>query len=242
MQSKDERRWTVSSRYNPILTPSNNLSMTPGFSGLPAHTNDPSIRPDGPLPRYAVIDTCVLMSTILKNLLLRLAQNNLFEPVWADYIGEEWRRNASRVWEVSEEEIAAEWQAMQDAFPQANMGVVHQFETGLARSDPKDWHVIAAGRAALSLYPARSVCILTRNLRDFNRSELRQFGLSLYSPDEFLVKCYEAEPDLLMQLLTLIPSDAAAIGRPAEPLEAVLRRERLFRLNNLILQDANAAA
>ena len=216
--------------------------MNPGFSDLPAHSNDATIHPGGPLPHYVVIDTCVLMSTILKNLLLRLAQNDLFEPVWADYIGEEWRRNASRVWEVSEEDIAAEWQAMQEAFPRANMGVVNQFETGLSRSDPKDWHVIAAGRAALSLEPDYSVCILTRNLRDFNRSELRQVGLSLYSPDEFLVKCYEVAPDLLMQLLTLIPDDAAAIGRPAEPLEAVLRRERLFRLNNLILQDANAAA
>lgn len=149
------------------------------------------------LPQRVVLDTCVLMSTILKNLLLRLAQSGMFEPVWGDYIGQEWRRNASRVWTVSEQDIAIQWQDMQSAFPRADMGIVSQLETGLSKSDPKDWHVIAAGRAALALYPGQSVCILTRNLRDFNRSELRLLGLSLFDPDQFLVKCYELDPDLL---------------------------------------------
>ncbi len=194
------------------------------------------------LPQRVVLDTCVLMSTILKNLLLRLAQSGIFEPVWADYIGQEWRRNASRVWAVSDKDIAVQWQDMQTAFPQADMGIVGEFETGLSKSDHKDWHVIAAGRAALALHPGQSVCILTRNLRDFNRSELRLLGLSLLDPDQFLVKCYELNPDLLVQLLALIPDDAVKIGRPREPLETVLKRERLFRLNSLIAQDVSAAA
>lgn len=194
------------------------------------------------LPQRVVLDTCVLMSTILKNLLLRLAQSGIFEPVWADYIGQEWRRNASRVWAVSDEDITAQWQDMQTAFPQADMGIVSEFETELSKSDRKDWHVIAAGRAALALHPGQSVCILTRNLRDFNRSELRLLGLSLLDPDQFLVKCYGLNPDLLVQLLALIPDDAVKIGRPREPLETVLKRERLFRLNSLIAQDVSAAA
>ncbi len=194
------------------------------------------------LPQYVVIDTCVLMSTVLKNLLLRLARAGLFQPIWADYIGEEWRRNASRVWDVPEAEIAAEWQQMQIAFPHANMGIVQQFEEGLHKSDPKDWHVIAAGRAALALYPGAGVGILTRNLRDFNRSELRACGLSLYSPDDFLVKCHDIDADLLIRLLDFIPADATRIGRPQEPLETVLRRERLFRLNALLTRQELATS
>lgn len=42
--------------------------------------------------------------------------------------------------------------------------------------------------------------------------------------------------------LALIPDDAVMIGRPREPLETVLKRERLFRLNSLIAQDVSAAA
>lgn len=190
------------------------------------------------LPELVVLDTCVLISTILKNLILRLAESGLFQPIWAEYIGEEWRRNASRIWDTSPALIEAEWQAMQQAFPQANMGIVNVFEADLSKSDPKDFHVIAAGRAALAAFPGKSACILTRNLRDFNRSELRQHGLSLLSPDEFLVLCHERDPERFVQLLALIPDDAVAIGRPVEPLETVLRRERLFRLNNLLMQDA----
>jgi len=213
--------------------------MNSGFPDTAAERDSAAI---SPLPQRVVLDTCVLMSTILKNLLLRLAQSGLFEPVWADYIGQEWRRNASRVWAVSEQDIAMQWQDMQSAFPRADMGVVSEFETGLSKSDPKDWHVIAAGRAALARYHGQSVCILTRNLRDFNRSELRLLGLTLFDPDQFLTKCYELNPDMLLQLLALIPDDAVKIGRPREPLEAVLKRERLFRLNSLIAQDVNAAA
>ncbi len=181
--------------------------------GAPANLNGRDL-----LPQCAVLDTCVLMSTVLKSLLLRLAQSGMFEPVWADYIGQEWRRNASRVWTVSDEEISLLWQDMQTAFPRADMGIVSAFETGLTKSDPKDWHVIAAGRAALALYPGRSVCILTRNLRDFNRSELRLLGLTLLDPDQFLIKCYERDPERFLQLLDRVPDDAIKIGRAREPL------------------------
>lgn len=219
---------------------SEDRSMNSGFPDTAAE-RDP-LAASNLLPQRVVLDTCVLMSTILKNLLLRLAQSGMFEPVWADYIGQEWRRNASRVWAVPEDDIAIQWQDMQAAFPRADMGIVNEFETGLSKSDPKDWHVIAAGRAALAQFRGQSVCILTRNLRDFNRSELRLLGLSLFDPDQFLIKCYELNPDLFMQLLALIPDDAVKIGRPREPLETVLKRERLFRLNSLIAQDVNAAA
>ncbi len=214
--------------------------MNSGFPDTAAECNP--LAASHLLPQRVVLDTCVLMSTILKNLLLRLAQSGMFEPVWADYIGQEWRRNASRVWAVSDEDITAQWQDMQTAFPQADMGIVSEFETGLSKSDRKDWHVIAAGRAALARHHGQSVCILTRNLRDFNRSELRLLGLSLFDPDPFLVKCYELNPDLLMQLLALIPDDAVKIGRPREALETVLKRERLFRLNSLIALDVSAVA
>ncbi len=229
-------------RYNQILPALTDHSMN---TGLPEATfrPDKSITTEiASVPQLVVLDTCVLISTVLKNLLLRLAQTGMFQPIWADYIGQEWRRNAARIWDVADTQILQEWQQMQLAFPQANMGVVSEFEAGLFKSDVKDWHVIAAGRAALSVYPERSACVLTRNLRDFNRSELREHGLSLFSPDDFLILCYEQNPELFMQFLALIPDDAVSIGKAAEPLETVLRRERLFRLSNLVMQDADTAA
>jgi len=198
-----------------------------------------SVVSPAPFPQYIVIDTCVLMSNVLRPLLLRLAQSAFFQPVWAEYIGVEWRRNASRIWNVAPEVLDSEWEKLQQQFPLANMGDVSTFEEGLKRSDKKDWHVIAAARAAQQKNPDSCISILTRNIKDFHRAEIRNLGLYLYNPDQFLVMCWERYQPHMLELFKLIPQDARKIGRPTEPLQTVLKRERLFRLNSLVLQSGS---
>src|SRR5690606_10254311 len=104
---------------------------------------------------------------------------------------------------------------------------------GLQRSDPKDWHVIAAARAIRARRPDASVGIVTRNIRDFNRAELRSYGIALLDPDQFLVRCWEQRPIQVSELLALLPGYAQAPGRALDPVDAILRRERLFRFNKV---------
>lgn len=186
-----------------------------------------------PLPGIVVLDTCVLLSNVLRRVFLALAAEGCFVPVWSQRIGEEWRRNAARIWGVAQADIDAQWAALQRAFPHADQGDVSAHEAGLHRSDPKDWHVIAAGRAAKDRFPARTAAIVTRNTRDFNRTELRGYGLTLHEPDELLVRCHTAQPELMGAIVPQAPVMAAAPGRAPDTLEAVLKRERLFRLNRL---------
>lgn len=185
------------------------------------------------LPGVLVLDTCVLLSNVLRRVFLALADEGCFVPVWSQRIGEEWRRNAARIWGVAQDDIDAQWAALQSAFPQADQGDVSGHEAGLLRSDPKDWHVIAAGRAAKGRHPTRTAAIVTRNTRDFNRTELRGYGLNLHEPDELLVRYHAAHPALMRMLVPQVPVMAAAPGRAPDTLEAVLKRERLFRLNRL---------
>lgn len=187
----------------------------------------------GAIPGIIVLDTCVLLSNVLRRFLLRLADQGCFIPVWSDRIGGEWCRNASRIWGVPLADIEAQWAALQDDFPLANQGDVSHHEHGLQRSDPKDWHVIAAGRAAKGRHPSRTAAIVTRNTRDFNRTELRGYGMSLFEPDDLLVRFLAAHPDLMKDLVPEVPGMAAPPGQPPASLEAVLKRERLFRLNRL---------
>lgn len=182
------------------------------------------------LPDMVVLDTCVLMSNALRWLLLSLGSHGCFRPVWSPVIADEWRRNAARIWGIDQAEVHARWDALQRAFPDASQGDIAQFKAGLVRSDPKDWHVIAAGRAALAARPDARVAVLTRNLKDFNRSELRRLGLGLFEPDRFLVECLWRHPDLVTDLLACLPGEVGA-----GPLAEVLKRERLFRLNRVIL-------
>lgn len=185
------------------------------------------------VPKYLVLDTCVLISNVLRGVLLRLAEQGCFQPVWSDVIGDEWRRNAARIWDVLPESIAQQWDELQLAFPLADQGDVRAFKEGLVYSDPKDWHVIAAARAVLAKQPDASVAVLTRNIRDFRRSELRQLGVGLMDPDQLLVACWQPYQEQLRSSLAVVPQELVEAGRALEPLDAILKRERLFRFNKL---------
>lgn len=187
--------------------------------------------------RLVVLDACVLMPTILRRLLLRLARAGCFAPVWSEKIGNEWRRNAARLWEVPLDELHAEWDAMNTAFPDADAGDCTAYEVGLRYSDPKDWHVIAAGlakraRSGLAINP--EVTVMTWNLKDFNRSELKRQALKVGSPDALLSQWFSQAPDAFRPPLSTLLQDASLVGRPSATVAQALHRERLFRLANLV--------
>lgn len=185
------------------------------------------------LPQVLVLDTCVLLSNLLRRWLLRLAELDCFQPAWSAIIGDEWQRNAARLWGVAPDDIHQQWLQLQHDFPNADQGDIQPYKSGLLRSDPKDWHVIAAARAAQARDPQVSVAILTRNTRDFNRSELRRLGLGLLDPDVFFLRCWQHHPDFMQALIQDVAVHTLSIGKPIEPTERVLKRERLFRLNRV---------
>lgn len=187
------------------------------------------------------------MSSILRPLLLRLARAGVFSPVWSARIGEEWIRNAARLWQVSTDDVAALWARMQEQFPDADAGDVRPYETGLRYSDAKDHHVIAAGlarRARSGLPRAPAVFVMTWNLKDFNRPEMRRAGLDVFDPDRLLAQWWARSPEIIRTALAATAGDVAALGREGEPLATTLHRERLYRLRTLVTQpgpdDASA--
>lgn len=207
------------------------------FSG-PAAVPILSLPP--PSPPFIVLDACVLMSGILRRLLLRLAEAGVFQPVWTERIGEEWRRNACRIWDIPPEVMADFWADMNARFPAALESDTQVYEASLRYSDPKDFHVIAAGlarRARCGLPQTPTVQVLTWNLKDFNRSELRRQGLDVYNPDRMLVQWWHAGPENMQDAIAQIPADYVALGRDPEPLTATLHRERLYALKNLVARQ-----
>lgn len=185
------------------------------------------------VPDVLVVDTCVLISSVLRVLLLRMAKSGWFAPVWSPIIGDEWRRTAARLWQTPVDDIAQQWDALQADFPHADMGDVSPYKSGLERSDRKDWHVIAAGRAAVIRYPGSTVAVVTRNIKDFHRAELRQLGLYLFDPDQLMSRFWSHDADHVRRALAELPDHSLVPGRKPETLEALLKRERLFRLNRL---------
>lgn len=181
-----------------------------------------------------VLDACIMMSGLLRPLLLNLAQKGLFRPLWTDKIGQEWQRNAARLWPIDPALLQDEWQRMQVLFPEANMGDVTEFETALKHTDRKDKHVAATGIAAVHAQKSNPVSVLTWNIKDFSRSELRRQQLGLIDPDRLLAQWWPAERHALSNALNATVNELVDSGRrQPEPILNMLRRDRLFRLAGL---------
>jgi hypothetical protein len=178
-----------------------------------------------------VLDACILMSGLLRPLLLNLAKAGLLVPLWTDKIGQEWQRNTVRLWPIEPELLENEWQLMQEQFPHSNMGDVTEFEVDLRHTDRKDKHVAATGIAGVSRQVAQPISVLTWNLKDFSRSELRKQQLGLIDPDRLLSQWWATQSSLLQNHIDATIEDLFSKGRrQPEPVVVMLKRDRLFRL------------
>ena len=181
-----------------------------------------------------VLDACIMMSGLLRPLFLNLAKTGLFDPLWTDKIGQEWQRNAARLWPIDPELLKSEWQNMQEQFPAANMGDVTPYEASLKHTDRKDKHVAATGIAAVAAIHMGPISVLTWNLKDFSRSELRRQQLGLVDPDRLLSQWWPIHRHLLSEALDRTVNELVSSGRrQPESMSGMLRRDRLFRLAGL---------
>lgn len=190
-----------------------------------------------------VLDACVMMSGLLRPLLLNLASNGLFIPLWNDKIGQEWMRNAARLWPIDKDLLEQEWQKMQEMFPAANMGDVKEFEINLRHTDRKDKHVAATGVAAVARLVPGPINVLTWNLKDFSRSELRKQQLGLMDPDRLLSQWWTKHSlEIKSHIESTIDELISSGRREPEPVVALLKRDRLFRLAALYDRSVLASA
>ncbi|UXU73938.1 MULTISPECIES: RSP_2648 family PIN domain-containing protein [unclassified Paracoccus (in: a-proteobacteria)] len=178
----------------------------------------------------AVLDACVLYPAILRELLIGAARENLFQPVWAPRILEEWRRTAER----HGHSVDADITLLKQEFPQAltePVGVV----LGVDLPDPADLHV---AEAAVAAGAAR---IVTANLRDFPQRRLSSIGLRATHPDEFLRDLCRQHPQALRRIVDQALARARAAGSSLDQ-RTMLRLARLPRFGKAMLRmDAQDA-
>jgi predicted nucleic acid-binding protein len=106
-----------------------------------------------------VLDTCVLFKPLSCDTLLCIAEEGLYQPLWAEDILDELRRNLLRHG-VAETGVQHRIDQMLAHFP-GSMVCDYRTLTAAMTNHPKDRHVLAAavrGNAEL---------IVTENIRDF---------------------------------------------------------------------------
>lgn len=164
-------------------------------------------------PPVAVLDACVLVGVVRRELLLAAGRSGFFRPVWSDRIEGEWRRALLRDAPAgAEAAIDGEIALAKLAFPNALVRGWEALEGPLSLPDWNDRHVLAAAIAA------GTGLIVTDNLRDFPRRALAEHGVAAQSADEFLRGWAERRP-----------ADALAAARNADALDADALRARLKR-------------
>jgi predicted nucleic acid-binding protein len=153
----------------------------------------------------AVLDTCALYPFSLCDLLLRLADRELYDPYWSGRIMEELARNLMEHG-LTLQQAMHRTDQMHRAFPAAAVSGV-----AVARLEPrmtneaKDRHVLAAAVAA------RADAVITFNLSHFPSDACDPHGIEAIHPDQFLVDLHHLDPDVVEAEIT---AQAAALRRP----------------------------
>jgi predicted nucleic acid-binding protein len=161
----------------------------------------------------AVLDTNVLYPFSLRDTLLRLAELELYTPLWSARILEEMRRNLVER-QITADQAARIEAAMRAAFEEAEVDAaeIERLEPAMT-NDEKDRHVLAAAVAA------DSELIVTFDLDDFPSHACEPVGVEATHPDDFLLDLYDLNPEAVRAAL----EQQAADLNPAWPLDELLR-------------------
>ncbi len=175
----------------------------------------------------ALLDTCVLYPPVMREVLLAVARQGLYQPLWSPRILGEWQRRAERDGDqgvfVSGEvaRLSAHW-------PDALVKGHETLEPTLWLPDPADVHVLAAA------IKGNADHLITMNLRDFPRREVEGHGIGVTHPDAFLYGFWLSDRVAVERAVAEVLQVAREMsGEPLAP-RALLKRARLPRLGKAV--------
>ncbi len=166
-------------------------------------------------PKFvALLDACVLYPAPIRDLLLNLADVGLYTPKWTDRIQQEWTRNLLLNRPVlTATQLEQTTQAMNKAFPDANVVRYEALIDSLTLPDPDDCHVLAAA------IRCQADIIITANLKDFPVAVLSLFDLEVQHPDEFAANLIDLDP---RSALAAFKQQVSCLRKPPMTAEQVL--------------------
>lgn len=169
-------------------------------------------------------DACTIYGITLSDLLLRLADEGAFRPLWSDEVLEEVRRNPVSGG-ISPVGIDRRLDVMRTYFPDALVTGHDELVEGLS-CDPKDRHVLAAA------VRAKADALVTFNVRDFPDESLEAFDVELVHPDVFLLDQLDLYPGMITRVLRELSEDYIDPPQSVEDVLGTLRRAGVPRFTD----------
>ncbi|MBT3140849.1 PIN domain-containing protein [Phaeobacter gallaeciensis] len=171
-----------------------------------------------------VLDTCVLFPTVMREMLMGVADLGHFTPLWSTRILGEWARAAVKLGPTGTMQAEAEIALLRAAWPAAELPPAPGVEARLWLPDPADVHVLAtaiSGSADL---------IVTLNAKDFPRRTLSEEGLDRIDPDAFLCNFWREDPESVALIGAKVLAEARRLSGDAWDMRPLLKKARLPRL------------
>jgi predicted nucleic acid-binding protein len=160
----------------------------------------------------ALLDTCVLWPSLQRDLLLSLAAEGLYRPVWSDAILEELEMHETQklIARGTDPDRASELahfllERMRASFDDALVEGWEGLDGTYNLPDPDDEHVVAAAVVG------GAGAIVTHNVRDFPPDRLPPH-LGLVRPAEFLLNTVSLDPRRALRAVTEIAERSGRKG------------------------------
>ncbi len=176
----------------------------------------------------AVLDTCVIYPTVMREMLLGAAKLGHFTPVWSARILEEWARAARKLGPEGEAQARAEIALVQAQWPGAEQPASHGTEQRLWLPDTTDIHVLATA------VTSSADVIVTVNAKDFPKNILAEEGLHRRDPDGLLHEFWLSESEGLTQIATTVLAEANRLSGDQWTLRSLMKKARLPRLGKAL--------
>jgi predicted nucleic acid-binding protein len=172
----------------------------------------------------AVLDACVLVPPILREILLAVAARGLFEPCWSERILEEWARASAKFGPTAEAEVRLRIAFLRAAFPRACLPAAPGVEGRIHLPDMNDAHVLAVAIAG------SADAIITVNAVDFPRHILAEDKIARRDPDGFLWELWSGDAGAVEAAIAEVQAEASRRDGAPVALKGMLKRARLNRL------------
>jgi len=143
-------------------------------------------------PNFTVVlDACVLYPAPVRDLMLSFGAVGLLKPKWSHLIQQEWLSNLLKNRpELKEKQLNQTVEAMNIAFPDANVDGFEHLIQNLELPDIKDRHVLACA------IHCQADVLTTFNTKDFPSDYLLKFDVQLDSPDELIYSLLDLNPSV----------------------------------------------
>jgi len=171
---------------------------------------------------WAFLDASVLYPALLRNILMRLAIDDLYRAFWSQRIQDEWTQAILRDRpHLPRAQIERTRRLMEHSIDDAMVSGYEPLIETLTLPDADDRHVLAA-----AIHCGARV-IVTANLRDFPNATLALYDIEARHPDSFILGLLTAFPDEVLGTLRRLRNGLNKPPMTPDELLAAMARQGL---------------